>query len=102
MPKGNPERRVGRRVPARVPVTVKAKDGSTQVAHTRDVSTNGMFLYMNGEVSPGHDLEFVLMLPPEMANGEKKWVCCQALVVRVEPADDGRCGVAASITRLDV
>jgi hypothetical protein len=40
----------------------------------------------------------VLMLPAQLTDGEKRWVCCQASVLRVEPGgEDGRFGVAASI-----
>ena len=38
------------------------------------------------------------MLPSQLTDGEKRWVCCQATVVRVEPGgEDGCFGVAACI-----
>ena len=46
----------------------------------------------------GSDLEMVLMLPAQLTDGEKRWVCCQASVIRVEAGgEDGHFGVAASI-----
>jgi hypothetical protein len=43
----------------------------------------------------------VLILPPELTDGEKCWVCCQATVVRVEE-DGTEFGVAAQIRRMDI
>jgi hypothetical protein len=51
----------------------------------------------------GTELELVLVLPPEVTFTEKRWVCCQASVVRVEEnAKAGNFGVAAVINRFDV
>jgi hypothetical protein len=69
---------------------------------TRDLSEGGIFLYTNSQVAEGSELEMVLVLPPEITQGEKRWVCCQASIVRVE--DDpaaGRRGVAADIHRME-
>jgi len=58
----------------------------------------GVFLYVDGPILEGSELEIVLMLPPQLTNGEKQWVCCQASVVRVEAGgQQGKIGVAASI-----
>jgi len=103
MSEPKPERRAGRRVAAHVPVSIKSQNGNTQTGLTRDLSASGMFLYMDAQVSAGQEMEMVLVLPPEIAQGEKRWVCCQASVLRVEPAEkDGRFGVAAIVKRLDV
>ena len=38
------------------------------------------------------------MLPAQLTDGEKRWVWCQAAVIRVEAGGaDGRLGVAAKI-----
>ena len=43
------------------------------------------------------------MLPPALTGGEKRWVCCQADVVRVESADGKKdLGVAASIRKMQM
>jgi hypothetical protein len=48
-------------------------------------------------------LELVLVLPAELTFGERRWVCCQASVVRVEnSAGVGNFGVAARIDRFEV
>jgi hypothetical protein len=51
----------------------------------------------------GSELEMVLILPPELTQGTKQWVCCRASVVRVEDSEGGGdFGVAASIRSLEV
>lgn len=99
----NPERRSRARIVTQLPVRIRSTEGTPeQTAQTRDVSTNGIFLYTKSRMAAGSDLELVLMLPPELTDGEKCWVCCQARVVRVEDAPGQDFGVAAEIVRLDV
>jgi PilZ domain len=97
------ERRIRARVAAQLPVRIRSTPGTVELTgETRDVSTNGIFLYTNSPIVPGADLELVLMLPSELTAGEKCWVCCQARVVRVEEGPGRDFGVAAEIRRLDV
>ena len=101
MPKA--ERRSRQRVVARLPVGVRNHPEATEVtAHTRDVSTNGVFLYTDSRMVEGSDVELVLILPPELTSGEKCWVCCHARVLRVEQGPGNDFGVAAEIRRMDV
>jgi PilZ domain len=95
------ERRSGRRIPTRVPTRLRTADGTDQSAHTRDVSSNGVFLYTKSRMERGAEVELVLILPPELTSGEKCWVCCQATIVRVEE-DGSEFGVAAQIRRMDI
>jgi hypothetical protein len=61
-----------------------------------------VFLFTDSEVTEGSELELVLVLPPELTGGEKRWVCCQASVVRVEcRGESGGYGVAASLRNLE-
>ena len=104
MPQQKSDKRSRPRVPVQLPVTIKAKDGSVQeTAQTRDLSSGGVFLYTNAHIAEGSELELVLVLPAELTFGERRWVCCQASVVRVEkPAQVGNFGVAARIDRFEV
>jgi hypothetical protein len=98
MPDSKSERRSRQRIPVRLGVSIQPAHGQPAVAYTRDLSTSGIFLYSDSEILVGSKLEMVLMLPTQFTNGEKRWVCCQASVIRVEPGgEDGRFGVAASI-----
>jgi hypothetical protein len=98
MAEPNSDRRSSRRIPVRVGVSIRSSQSQPATGYTRDLSTSGVFLYANSEILVGSELEMVLMLPTQLTEGEKRWVCCQASVIRVEPGgEDGRFGVAASI-----
>ena len=97
------DRRSRERVPVRLPLTVRPKNGSAeQAAYTRDLTSNGVFFYSDSGFSEGSQLEMVLILPPELTFGEKRWVCCQASVVRVEEDAGRRYGVAAVIEKFEI
>ncbi len=97
------ERRSRKRIPAQVPVKITPKTGTPQTGHTRDLSTSGVFLYTDAQFGEGSELEIILVLPPELTNGEKRWACCQASVIRVEAsAEGGNFGMAASIRRFEL
>jgi len=101
MSKPKSERRSSERIPARLGVSIRSSQSQPATGYTRDLSTSGIFLYSNSEITVGSELEMVLMLPSKLTDGEKRWVCCQASVLRVEPGgEDGRFGVAASIRNI--
>jgi hypothetical protein len=98
MPEPKSERRSNQRIPVRVGVSLRSPQSEPATGYTRDLSTSGIFLYANAEILVGNKMEMVLMLPTQLTGGEKRWVCCQAEVIRVEAGgEDGRLGVAASI-----
>jgi hypothetical protein len=80
-------------------VSVKKDNGIAQELEgkTRDVSTRGIFMYMNSRVAEGSQLELVFPMP-SAESAEEVWVRCKARVVRVEQTETGdRFGVAAEI-----
>jgi PilZ domain len=98
MPDPKSERRSRQRIPVRLGVSIRSSQSQPASGYTRDLSTGGIFLYADSEILVGSELEMVLMLPPQLTSGEKRWVCCQASVIRVEPGTEGGgFGVAASI-----
>jgi hypothetical protein len=97
------DRRSRLRVVAELPVRVRRTAADAELsAQTRDVSTNGVFLYTNSRMMEGSEVELVLILPPELTSGEKCWVCCHARVLRVEQGLGKDFGVAAEIQRMDI
>jgi hypothetical protein len=91
---------LGKRIVAQVPVQIRTATAHLeQTAHTRDLSTNGVFLYTHSRMAEGSEIEMVMILPAELM-GEKRWVCCHATVVRLESAGP-RFGVAAAIKKMD-
>ncbi len=92
-----PERRSQRRIPVRVPVSIKPVHGKPAKGYTRDLTLSGIFLYSDSQITEGSNLEMVLIMPPELTSGEKRWVCCQATVTRVEDGlETGTFGLAAN------
>lgn len=77
-------------------------------ASTRDISTRGVFLYLDHKLLEGSNFELVLMLPEEVMATGRAWVCCQGTVVRVESEDrqdeEGRpvYGIAAEFKKCTV
>ena len=98
------DRRSRERFATKVPVRVRGNTppDAELSAQTRDVSTNGIFLYTPSRMAEGSDVELVLILPPELTSGEKCWVCCHARVLRVEEGLGNGFGVAAEIRRMEV
>jgi len=102
MSESKSERRSQPRVETRQAVTVKSAGGVELTGQTRDLSSNGIFLYLDSKIAAGTEMEMVLILPAELTQGEKRWVCCQASVVRVEEGGkDGQVGVAATVRSMD-
>src|ERR1700739_3956735 len=98
------DRRSRERVATKVPVRVRSNTppDAELSAQTRDVSTNGIFLYTPSRMAEGSEVELVLILPPELTSGEKCWVCCHARVLRVEEGLGNDFGVAAEIRRMNI
>jgi hypothetical protein len=99
----NINRRSRERVLAKLPVRIRSSASNAELtAETRDVSTNGIFLYTQSHMVEGSDVELVLILPPELTAGEKCWVCCHARILRVEEGPGTDFGVAAEIRRMNI
>lgn len=83
-----PEKRRARRVRVASAARVKLPAAEAEVvevqARTRDISSNGVFFYVNRDLTPGSRIEMIVMLPEELGEGKRAWVCCRGRVVRVE------------------
>jgi hypothetical protein len=102
MAKPQPEQRSTRRFSLDLPITVKFSErGADDVTgHTRDVSSRGVFFYMNSEVAEGHSIDFVMTLPPEITLSDPVRVHCTGRVIRVSQAGSEQ-GVAVAIEKYD-
>jgi|SRR5271165_965194 len=101
MPDSKSERRSGKRIPVRLGVSIRSSQSQPATAYTRDLGTSGIFFYSDSEILVGSELEMVLMLPEQLTDGEKRWVCCQAAVVRVDRSREGGAfGIAARIRNI--
>jgi len=97
------ERREARRFTMNLPMRVLRREDKEREldAHTRDVSYRGLYFLTNADFEVGSEIEFVITLPQLVTQSGDVNVRCQGKIVRVEPTDNGRVGIAAKIARYE-
>ena len=102
MAQPQPEKRSTRRFALELPISIKSADNvmTALQGQTRDVSSRGVFMYLNSEIGEGVGLEFVMTLPPEITLAEPIRVRCTGRVLRVQKTERVQ-GIAVSIDRYD-
>jgi hypothetical protein len=102
MAQPQPDKRTTRRFSLDLPISVKFLDnGRRELAgRTRDVSSRGVFMYLETEIEPGAPIEFVMTLPPEITLSDPIRVRCTGKVLRVDKAAQEQ-GVAIAIDKYD-
>ncbi|MCI0402900.1 MAG: PilZ domain-containing protein [Acidobacteria bacterium] len=102
-PNGKPEKRIARRFPMRLPVSVRVSNGGLreEVCVTRDVSSRGIFFYSDIRIREGAEIEYVLTLPREMLMMDPVRIRYRGKVVRVETGSAPQYGVAATVHRFE-
>jgi hypothetical protein len=102
MAQPQPEKRSTRRFSLDLPISVKfLNKGSRELAgRTRDVSSRGVFMYLDTEITPGAPIEFVMTLPTEITLADPIRVRCTGKILRVDKSADSQ-GVAVAIEKYD-
>lgn len=102
MAQPQPEKRTTRRFSLDLPISLKFLDDNRQVmaGHTRDVSSRGVFMYLDTEIATGAPIEFVMTLPPEITLAESIRVRCTGKILRIDKEAPQQ-GVAAAIEKYD-
>jgi hypothetical protein len=102
MAQPQPEKRSTRRFSLELPISVKFVNNSRQElgGRTRDVSSRGVFMYLDTEMSEGAPIEFVMTLPTEVTLAAPIRVRCTGKVLRVTRAEQEQ-GVAVAIDKYD-
>ena len=97
------ERREARRFTMSLPMRVYPREskGREMEAHTRDVSYRGLFFVADANFKVGSEIEFVITLPQQVTQSSDVNIRCLGEVVRVEPTENGRAGIAAKIARYE-
>lgn len=100
MAQPQPEKRSTRRFSLELPITVNypATGASQMQAQSRDVSSRGVFMYVDADFPEGAAIEFIMTLPREITLAEPINVRCAGRVLRRENKDH-RQGVAVSIEK---
>ena len=94
------EKRSTRRFSLELPIKLVDQAREITTAQTRDVSSRGVYIYLESEIAEGSPLDFVMTLPTEITLSDPIRVHCYGRVLRVEKQNE-RQGVAVSIDRYD-
>ena len=102
MAQPQPEKRTTRRFSFDLPISVKfLNNGKRELeGHTRDVSSRGVFMYLDADITAGAPIEFVMTLPSEITLADPIRVRCMGKILRVDQAAQGQ-GVAVAIEKYD-
>jgi PilZ domain-containing protein len=96
------ERRGTKRFPLKLTMAVRPSgvpSAEEVLTECQDVSSHGVFFFLQKALQSGSPLDIVLTLPSEITRAEPVRVRCEARVQRAEPAGEGRVGIAAKIER---
>ena len=99
MPAGMEHRR-HRRYHLSIPVEVRYPEREEPSLRTasRDISAKGIYFVLSPGVELGAELEFDMVLPPQLCQGRNVRVRCRGRVVRRDGPDEQGCiGIAAVI-----
>jgi hypothetical protein len=94
------ERREARRFTMTLPLQVLSGEASALRTQTRDVSYRGLYFFAEKPFHAGNEIEFVITLPQDVTGGDVQ-IRCQGEIVRVDPGENGRVGVAAKIAHYE-
>jgi hypothetical protein len=97
------ERREARRFTMSLPMRVLPREdkGREVDASTRDVSYRGLYFLADANFEIGSEIEFVIILPQQVTQSGDVNIRCLGEVVRIEPTENGRVGIAAKIARYE-
>jgi hypothetical protein len=97
------EQRRSQRFQLALPMTlVRGSQGEvSKMAETRNVSSTGVYFLVGESIEPGTLLEFIITLPEEISMAGPVRLLCKGKVTRVEPQEEARLGVAATIERYE-
>jgi hypothetical protein len=97
------DRREARRFNMTLPVRLLPRDSNSLElpAQTRDVSYRGLYFLAEAQFKAGSPIEFVIILPQQVTRSSDVSIRCHGEIVRVEPTQNGRMGVAAKIDRYE-
>jgi hypothetical protein len=97
------ERREARRFTMSLPMRVLPREakGRELDASTRDVSYRGLYFLADANFEIGSEIEFVIVLPQQVTQSGDVNIRCLGEVVRIEPTENGKVGIAAKIARYE-
>jgi hypothetical protein len=97
------ERREARRFTMNLPLSILPWEhkGPELTANMRDVSYRGLYFFAAQPFEAGREIAFVITLPQDVLKSGDVKIRCRGMVVRVDPGDNGKLGIAARIDRYE-
>ena len=97
------DRREARRFNMTLPMRILSLDSNSQElnALTRDVSYRGLYFLAEAQVKVGVPIEFIITLPEQVTRSGDVNIRCHGQIVRTEPTQNGKMGIAAKIDRYE-
>jgi hypothetical protein len=88
----------------KLPLNVRLQSGapgSEQSTHSEDVSSRGVYFYIDKDVKSGSSIEIVMTLPHEVTLAGPVRVRCTGHVARTEHRGGSKVGIVAAIERYE-
>ena len=97
------DRREARRFTMNLPLAILPweRTGDELPVNMRDVSYRGLYFFAGEPFEAGREILFVITLPKDMLKSADVKIRCRGKVVRVDPGENGKSGVAAKIERYE-
>jgi len=97
------DRREARRFTMSLPMRVLPREAKGHELNTctRDVSYRGLYFLAEAKFEIGTEIDFVITLPQQVTQSSDVNIRCQGTIVRIEPSENGRIGIAAKIARYE-
>ena len=97
------DRRTARRYDLSLPVNIRLpiEKEVSRNGKTRDISTRGVYFTLEEDMNSGSELDITLTLPAEVTRGSEVFIRAMGKVVRVDPGENGKSGIAAMIERYE-
>ena len=98
------ERRNARRFKMKLPLMVTWVSGSAPgelPAETNEVSSRGVYFYMQKDLKKGMPIQFLMTLPHDITRAGPVKVRCLGRVVRTDAKQDHKMGIVVAIERYE-
>jgi hypothetical protein len=97
------DRREARRFSMNLPLSILPweRTGDELPVNMRDVSYRGLYFFAAEPFEAGREIAFVITLPQNLLKSSDVKIRCRGTVVRVDPGENGKLGVAAKIDRYE-
>ncbi|MGH9816352.1 MAG: PilZ domain-containing protein [Candidatus Acidiferrales bacterium] len=98
------DRRTARRFRMKLPISLTWTSGKARGevrGETSEVSSRGVHFFADSDMPSGTPVEFQMTLPHEVTMAGPVRVRCLGRVVRTEPREENRVGVAVAIERYE-